>query len=735
RQNYQVPDWMYREAVTLQKAISNPVSSLIGSLNGISRAAFTSASPPFVVANMLNDSLTAFLSRGILPTETVSRLLKSLRGLEGDKVMQSFRLAGGYQMRFYGKDLAKDVIKSGGQIIKGNEGIGKKLLKLIPEAGEAGEQAPRMALFERQLNKTLPGWKQMTAEQIATTPQGRKAAADAVELTINFGRGGYLIKAANPFVIFLNANMEGMKLPFRVLRDNPAAHWRLAGVGAGIAGLTAYNLSHPEYFDIPNHIRWGSVVVMLPSKEKDSSGKPKPNYLTIIPRTREWGAFLGSETYAMEKMFSDNPTDFGKFSATMAPMLFPLAEIPMPAVLEELAGQAANWDFYRSQPIVPEEMQGLPSEQQVQPWVSPTMAAIANATGQSPLRAQHFMQGIFGGAGQTFTSIADYIASMVAPQQVDQRISNLAEQYKSLTGTIERNKFLMNLSQKDKDAIFAEMRKPQRGVPVVSPILRRVIPGQGGQLYRTGQELAEKETGLKPEQTRKVSGVLQNISNIYLERQKQIDKSFNGGQITGKQWRDSRAELGQRYQGALDSLGVQFPSAAQVQKDSSLADRYYQTIATLANTMPDSRERAAMLTAGWYAIDLQEIEPGEKDWNTFTRMRDGYKASLSASDKQLLDDYLQSKMTDVEKLYSQAQEVLKPYWEVPDKVWGSYPPELRQVADAIEKLEKTNPDMAKKILQQYPNILYVRKLIATVKKRYKEAMPAVQGALNIFYKY
>ena len=142
----------------------------------------------------------------------------------------------------------------------------------------------------------------MTSEAIAETPQARKAAVEALELTINFARGGYLVKAANPMVMFLNASMEGTKLPFRALRDNPAARLRLGGLMAGMVGLTAYNLSYPEYQDIPNSIRWGSVVVMLPSKEKDAAGNPKPNYLTVIPRTREWGLFLSPITYAMEKM-------------------------------------------------------------------------------------------------------------------------------------------------------------------------------------------------------------------------------------------------------------------------------------------------------------------------------------------------------------------------------------------------------------------------------------------------
>lgn len=174
RQVYEVPDWIYREAETLTRTMSNPISSLIGSLNGISRAAFTSASPPFVIANMLNDSIAAFVRGGIMPWETGTRLIQSLKGLENDKVMQMFKLAGGSQARFYGADLAKEIGRRGGGVLSTQEPLIRRIWKAIPQAGEAGEQAPRMASFLKELDKTLPNWKQMTAEEIAKTPQGQR---------------------------------------------------------------------------------------------------------------------------------------------------------------------------------------------------------------------------------------------------------------------------------------------------------------------------------------------------------------------------------------------------------------------------------------------------------------------------------------------------------------------------------------------------------------------------------
>jgi hypothetical protein len=226
---------------------------------------------------------------------------------------------------------------------------------------------------------------------------------------------------------------------------------------------------------------------------------------------------------------------------------------------------------------------------------------------------------------------------------------------------------------------------------------------------------------------------------MYLKRQRELDNSFTTKQIKGTDWKAARAELGQNYQGALDVLGVQFPTAAQVQQDPTVASKYYQTISTLAGTMPDIRDRAGVLAAGWYAIDLQETVPGSKDWKTFFNMRDQYKSSLAPEDRQLLDDYLQSKMTKVEKLYANVQELLSPYWGVTDKYYSQYPPEVQATADMITQLE-TSSDLADKmqakvLMAQYPQILFIRKQIALEKKMMKMSNPQIAQALSMFYSY
>lgn len=728
---YKVPNWIYDEAVMINQTLQNPAVSFIGSLNGISRAAFTSFSPSFVVANMANDSLTAAMTRGILPPQTVATLLRSLRGVQGDTITETFRLAGGYQQRFYGRtgtELARDVGLSGGKIVGDNVSFRKAILDAIPRAGELGEQAPRMALFRRQLDKTLPAWRRMSPEAVAATPQARKAAAEAVELTINFDRGGYLVKAANPLVIFLNASMEGTKLPFRALRENPAARWRLAGAGAAAMGLAAYNMSYPEYFDVPNNIRWNSVMVMLPSKEKDIHGNNKPNYVTIIPRTREWGAFLGSTIYTMERMFADSPTSFGQFTSAMAPQLSPVSDIPIPQILAELQSQIANWDFYWREPIVPPETENLPAGQQSTPWTSDTFRRLGETIGVSPARIQHGATSLLGGAGQAATSVSDYILNMVAPRADDPRIQSLVAQYESLDLT-KRLALMTSLDKADRTAVINAMKGPTPQVPIAGPIVRRFVPGRGGQLYQTGEELAQNQLEVSPTQTHAVGKTLQGLSDTFLDEQKASDVRLRQNKITGVDWREAHADQGKKYRGALQALGILYPNAAQVQADGGQA--YFNTVATLAGYIPDRRERVQILAAGWHSITPDETIPENPDFETFFKMRDAYKAALTPDDRKLLEEHLAARMTPTEQAWDKARETLRTYWSTADTILGQWPDDLA----LYKEWQRALPNQRGDLLAVNRWMTNAEVAISNEKKAVRWENPNIDDALVYWYGY
>jgi hypothetical protein len=667
RRVFKVPDWVYREAVTMSQITSNPISTFVGGLNGISKAAFTTFSPVFVAANFLNDMLVAGVTRGIMPHQSAASLLNIVRGVSDDPIYQSFRLAGGFQARFFGGDATKAAARMGlkpGQVITNNTQWKRALLDAVPRAGEALEQAPRIALFRREIKKTLPNWKTMTPEQIAATPQARKAAADAVELTINFARGGFLIKHANPYILFLNASMEGTKIPFRALRANPKARMRMAGVMTGSAALTAYNLSYPEYMDIPDDLRWGSVVVMLPSKEKDDYGRNIPNYVTVVPRTREFGLFLAPVTFAMEKMFAGSPQEFGHFTRVLAPQTTPMTAVTggmAPQVIAELFEQGANWDFYRSRPVVPTELQSLPAGEQVTAWTSRTMQEIGEKVGLSPLRLEHAARAIGGGVTGAALSATDFIINTLLPPEVNPRAQELARQGEAIEDPTERRAFMMSLTNEERADVEELRRQPDPQIPFVTPFMRRVKPTRRGQIRKTAETAAAKASGLDVEDTKKAAGDLADWSKTALVRQVDDDTALKDGSIDAKTWRANRRDRGKEYQGALALVGANYPRAAQVADDEA-SKLYYTTVAKVSESLADDDvSRRQVLMTGWYAITPPLTEEDREDWHLFFSRREEYRGALSEQDQEILDAEIASRNTPTEREYGQALEEMKEY--------------------------------------------------------------------------
>ncbi len=319
-------------------------------------------------------------------------------------------------------------------------------------------------MFKRELDKALgKGWeKTYSPEEIAELPVARKAAADSIELTLNFARGGVAIKQLNNYVIFANAAFEGMKLPFRTIRDNPKSWIRIGAVASGQAGLTAYNLSaYPEYMDIPKEERWGSIIIMLPSKETDpATGRPLPRYLSIVPRTREWSLFLGSINYALEYAHTDYPEDLGTLGWNMLSSATPLTEIPAPVLMKEAFQQMGNYDYFRSRAIVPSEVKNKPASEQSMPWTNRTFREIGESINRSPIKIQHAFNSTFGGTGRAAVSITDEIIEMIDPTRVSPKISELMLEFDALDNPQDRSKFIHDLDNQTREDFYYELDKP-----------------------------------------------------------------------------------------------------------------------------------------------------------------------------------------------------------------------------------------------------------------------------------
>ena len=693
------------------------------------------------MTNILNDTLTAGLTRAVLPHEVARELKTTLTAMNTDPFIQAFTLAGGRQQRFYGKsveqlaeeagafgvesgrmqaffreisgkepwsekDLMERIRASGGQPGTAKEVTGKikqYTYGWIPELGEAGELAPRIAAAKKELRKLDPDLMkrfdsgnigQEDLLKIADMPAMKAVVESGLEATVNFGRGGRKIKWANQYFLFLNAAMEGMKLPVRAAQRNPKLFGTtISSAILGQAGLTTYNMQNPEYWNIPAWERWGSILVMLPwDGKKDTYGNPIPNRVNLTPRTREWAVFLGTATYIMERLVGNNPASLLTFIKTLIPQVTPVSGIPLPEIANIPAEQIAQYDFFRSKPIVREHMKNQPPSEQYETWTSPSLKALANSVDdqsipgvfKSPVRLEHLFNSVFGSAGKEALSGADLIYRIIEnwrEEDTPKETQRLAEEYKGLTTYTERKDLESRMDPKTRKDVIEEARKPEidiSAIPIVGGISRRISPPYSGEKYAVSKEIAEKTSGISADQTQQASNLLSEYSETKLDEQLRADTTIDLTDISYEgisnriRWREANSDRERGYGSVLDVVIKKYPMSAQAADPESRND-YYETLATAGGAYPDMRTRGQVLKAGYYSIqpsddDLTEDEKalGITNMDRTYEERQNYMDSLGEDDLRSLKAELEASKTETERQYDSDMEKIRElgYWDI-----------------------------------------------------------------------
>ena len=328
----------------------------------------------------------------------------------------------------------------------------------VPTVGQYVEQAPRLLTGEKSLKKhigrgeynrlmRLPraDWEEelyrnynKTGQGLIDTAEVRQAGVNSMESTINFFRGGDVIRRWNNYIMFLNAAFEGGKLPFRMMGvdvhpniipvedaerggkifqfgewkkqftdrrgatgkyDQPLGLFggkidpRMSSaftVGIAMtsyAGLQlAHNFQHPEYFDIPLEIRQNSLIYMQsPDKDEDgftiineATGRPDPNYVTIPHRLREIALFFGTLTHVLETVFTEEPTSWTTFAKNIWHSSSPINQLPLPQIATVFGEEISGYDFYRQEAIVSDEYKDMPLEEQYSTYTPEVARIVAN---------------------------------------------------------------------------------------------------------------------------------------------------------------------------------------------------------------------------------------------------------------------------------------------------------------------------------------------------------------------
>ena len=703
-------------------------------INALPRQFITGGNPAFMTANMMIDSMTVAVTKGVMPWSTAAALAKNLRAIvKEDPGYNRFVKAGAHVGGFAGKSprqMIAEVEKSGNLAIYDRnswEKVFKHPLESMMRLGSAIELAPRRAVFETELRKGTPELM---------------AAMEARRATVDFQRMGTAMRLANAFYIYLNASVQGGLIPLRALRDSRVARYGVMGYLGVTAAAYQWNRQFPEYFDIPIQDRASRFLIMFPSEEYNRQGQKVPHFFNLVPAVREFAAFSSPMTYFFGRMEQREPAAMEEWLGAMGRALNPFSSIietggglQPPTYLAQLVNEIIkNKNEYFDRPIVPPELEALPADQQYDERSSETSIRVGRFLHLSPKYIDHIIR---TGVGQDIVAGVDVLLRRNLPRERNPRAEMMAEHLQSINDYLPpdqiagaRRLYLNSLKAADREAVLREERRPEPSLPMVSSIQRRFWRTRGGQLYQSGLERGAEQLNLSATQTRRISSNLRRVGEELTAAQQQVDDALIAQTINGKRWREERDRLGKLWQGALLGLATEYPQAASVADPKDRA-KFWDMVATVGGAMPDRRSQAELLYSAWLSITPNEIAPGVPDMEQFFRDRDAYLERLTPAQRNLLQVERQSRMTPVERQFDNFQTMVRPYWRMQDLYFQQHPA-TKRAFENLEKAKLLRQPHIEEAIERSEELRQMHRTVAQWKLQWRTAHPTGDALLRLW---
>ncbi len=454
---------VYRVDPEIEKLVKNMGAEQVGAfgklfsaINLPTRMGSTTLSAYFPIGNIIRDTAAAYIASG--PGATVRGPAGFYHALRGDAVAKNLEHMGIGQATYTGKSsgqVADELLRGNGIYIRnlsdlkqfvpdlvagtvggaqaaatgdpndpnyardialraGGFAVGRRALERVNRASEMGT---RIAMYQNELSK-------------GKTPQ--MAGFAAGRGTLDFSRMGEWVRAANPAIMFLGAQVGGGMQPLRALnplkpgpgrttRDVRGAQARATSLVAAAVGAYLWNRQNPDaYAEISQQEKDNFFTMLLPGATKE-----KPLHIAL--NMSEFAPLIGPITAALAHYDQTDPRSFAQMAADFTRSYTPgvprgevAGGIPgmLPGVVKGPAENQTNMDFYTGRPIVSRRMEGLPPSEQIGPRTSALAQSgparrLTELTGMSPLQLDHLVSATLGTAGQ---SVLD-TSSLGTPQQ------------------------------------------------------------------------------------------------------------------------------------------------------------------------------------------------------------------------------------------------------------------------------------------------------------------------------
>ena len=400
RRKFIIDDPLIYESLTVEPAggVEREVAKILGFPSRLLREMVT-REPGFVIANMLRDSLSAFVTSGssFVPiADTIAGYAEGMEKLERTGVV------GGYDY----KNDPENIGEYAGKILQTrNKNVDQRGLfaltfgrawDFLGQATTRSDAATRNAVYN---------------DVLARTGNEAEASYQAMEV-LNFGRRGSspVMRLVTATIPFLNARIQGLDVLARAGTGKSSANRDLSRSQAAMSFIARGSLiaaSTAIYY----------TMVSDDEQYKEQTEEVKDNYWIIptpsgvpvrIPIPFEVGLIFKTLPERIIDSYNEGTTA-REAQQSLGRAVFGTLGVQPPQAITPIMEAYMNYDLYTGRPVTPVFIDAsLPSELQELASTTEVAKNMAKVLGISPIKLDHLMKGYGGTIGSYLLGAVDY---------------------------------------------------------------------------------------------------------------------------------------------------------------------------------------------------------------------------------------------------------------------------------------------------------------------------------------
>ena len=414
---YQVADHMFIEAV---KSLNMPDLPFIGLLSGPANFLrnMVTKDPGFMLANMVRDSMSAYVTSGVKMTpvaDTVRNFGRAMANTSPEyEALLNAGILGGYEFsqnietsaEAFERELKKKYEgKSTFQRMLNPMTAPRALWDALEKGTTASDAATRMEVYKRTL---------------AETKNEAEALHRALEV-MNFNRKGSsaVVRILTAAIPFLNARMQGLDVLYRagisptfrqlMYGEKPTDREKSVQKAFIVRGLTMAALS-AMYWTLTHD----DDEYKRQEQETKDNNWLIPSLGIKIPIPFEIGVIFKVIPERLMALTLGEDTNKDFMDSMIRNLRSTLAIDYLPQAIKPFVETETNFSLFTRRAIVGQGLEGVAPEFQVGPGTSSVATALGSTLGMSPMKIDHLIGGYTGTMGMYMVSALDGIMNMNA---------------------------------------------------------------------------------------------------------------------------------------------------------------------------------------------------------------------------------------------------------------------------------------------------------------------------------